>query len=49
MEDVGILFGHLAFFTSIWCIVLPFGMYMLWLVGIFFQFWCVVPRKIWQP
>jgi hypothetical protein len=22
---------------------------MLWLLGIFFQFWFIVPGKIWQP
>jgi hypothetical protein len=33
--------GHLAYFTSIW--------YIFWPFGIFFPFWYVVPRKIWQP
>jgi membrane protease YdiL (CAAX protease family) len=23
--------------------------YILWLFGLFFPFWYVVPRKIWQP
>jgi hypothetical protein len=49
MEDVGILhicpfglfYGYFAYFVAIW--------YILWLFGIFFSFWYVVPRKIWQP
>jgi hypothetical protein len=41
MEDVSIFYGHLAYFTAIW--------YILWPFGIFFPFWYVVQRKIWQP
>jgi hypothetical protein len=41
MEDVGIFHGHLVNFTAIW--------YILWTFGIFFTFWYLVPRKIWQP
>jgi hypothetical protein len=37
----GIFYGHLVYFVAIWCILLLFG--------IFFPFWYVVPRKIWQP
>jgi hypothetical protein len=41
MEHVGIFYGYLVYFVFIW--------YILWLFGIFFPFWYVVPRKIWQP
>jgi hypothetical protein len=49
MEDVGIFHehlvyvfdGHLVHYMTIW--------YILWPFGIFFPFWYVVPRKIWQP
>jgi hypothetical protein len=41
MEDVGIFYGHLVYFTVIW--------YILWYFGIFFPFWYVAPRKIWHP
>jgi hypothetical protein len=34
-------YAHLVYFVAIWNI--------LWLSGTFFQFWYVVPRKIWQP
>jgi hypothetical protein len=40
-EDVGTLYGHLVYFTAIWYIIWPFG--------IFFMCWYFVPRKIWQP
>jgi hypothetical protein len=39
-EDVGIFYGHLVYFAAIWYILQPFG--------IFFPFWLVAPRKIWQ-
>jgi hypothetical protein len=46
MEDVGIFYEHLVYFT-VFC-------YILWTFGIvrflyFFPFWYFVPRKIWQP
>jgi hypothetical protein len=41
MEDAGIFYSHLVYFTAIW--------YILWLFGISFPFWYVVPRQIWQP
>jgi hypothetical protein len=48
MEEVGIFYIHLVYFT-IFC-------YILWTFGIvcdnlvyFPPFWCVIPRKIWQP
>jgi hypothetical protein len=39
---------------AIWYILQPFGKFCghlvyLWLFGIFFPFWYVLPRKIWQP
>jgi hypothetical protein len=37
----GILCGYLVYFVVIWSI--------LWLFGVFFPFWYLVPRKIWQP
>jgi hypothetical protein len=47
MEDVGIFYRHLVYFT-VFC-------YILWTLGIvrgnlvyFFSFWYFVPRKIWQ-
>jgi hypothetical protein len=41
MEDVGKFNILVVYLTAIW--------YILWLFGIFFPFWCVVTRKIWQP
>jgi hypothetical protein len=41
MKDVGIFCGQLVYFVAIW--------YILWLFGIFSQFWYDVHRKIWQP
>jgi hypothetical protein len=31
----------LVYFVTIW--------YILWSFGIFFPFWYIVPRQIWQP
>jgi hypothetical protein len=44
----------LAYFSVIWSISLPFGIFyvnleMLWLFGMFLPFWYVLQRKIWQP
>jgi hypothetical protein len=43
-------------FKAIWSISLPFDIFYVWslgifcgLFGIFFPFWYVAPRKIWQP
>jgi hypothetical protein len=41
MEDVGIFYGHLFNFPSIWQMFPRFGT--------FYTFWYVVPRKIWHP
>jgi hypothetical protein len=27
IEDVGIFYGHLVYFTAIWCISKPFGIF----------------------
>jgi hypothetical protein len=45
MEDVGTFYVHWVYFTAIGFIIL----WIFWSFGIFFPFWCVVPRKIWQP
>jgi hypothetical protein len=45
---VDVIYGHLVYFTAICYTLWPFGI-ILWFFGIFFQFWYVVPRKIWQP
>jgi hypothetical protein len=37
----GLFYIHFVYFVAIW--------YILWLFGIFFLFWYVVQRKIWQP
>jgi hypothetical protein len=31
----------LLYYVALW--------YILWLFGIFFPFWTIVPRQIWQP
>jgi hypothetical protein len=49
MEHVGIFYGHFVYFTAIWYTLWPYVTYILWLFGIFFPFWYVSPRKIWQP
>jgi hypothetical protein len=39
-------------FSAVWSVLQPFVMFCghsVWLFGIFFLFWYVVPRKIWQP
>jgi hypothetical protein len=41
MENVGIFYGHLEYFTIIGC--------NLWSFGNVFVFWYIVARKIWQP
>jgi hypothetical protein len=48
MENVGIFYVHLVYFTAIGNILWPFGMFCDHLVY-FPLFWYVVPRKIWQP
>jgi hypothetical protein len=50
MEDVGTFYCHLVYFAAFgtFCVHLV-HIGMSWLFGIFFPFWYVVPRKIWQP
>jgi hypothetical protein len=47
IKDVGKIYGHLVYFTDISYIFGPFGT-KCGHFGIFFTFWYVVPRKIWQ-
>jgi hypothetical protein len=48
MEDVGIFYGPLVYFTAIWCFRWTFGIFRGNLVY-FPPFWYVVTRKSWQP
>jgi hypothetical protein len=48
MEDAGMFYGHLVYFTAFCHILLTFGIVCGNLVYVF-PFWCYVPRKIWQP
>jgi hypothetical protein len=43
MEDVGIFYGHLVYFTYGHLVNFMAIGYILWLFGIFFPFWSVVP------
>jgi hypothetical protein len=47
MENVGIFYDHLEYFTAIWSNIWPFGIVR----GHFYLFWYVWSRsrKIWQP
>jgi hypothetical protein len=48
MEDVGILYEHLVYFTVFCYILCTFGTVCGNLVY-FSPFWCFATRKIWQP
>jgi hypothetical protein len=48
MEDDGIFYGHLVYFTVFCCILWTFGKVRGNLIY-FFPFWYFVTRKIWQP
>jgi hypothetical protein len=48
MENLGIFYDHLVYFTAIGNIFWPFGIYSGNLVY-FSLFWYFGPRKIWQP
>jgi hypothetical protein len=48
MENVGIFYVNLVYFTAIGNIFWTFGIFCDNLVY-FPPFWYVVPRKIWQP
>jgi hypothetical protein len=48
MENLGIFYDHLVYFTAIGNILLPFGIFSgNWVY--FFPSWYFGPRKIWQP
>jgi hypothetical protein len=47
IEYVGIFYGHLVYFTTLWYILWPFGIFYGHLVYIS-PLWYVLPRKIWQ-
>jgi hypothetical protein len=49
MEDDGIFYEKLVYFTAIWYTYFIAFWYVLWQFGIFFPLWYVVPRKSWQP
>jgi hypothetical protein len=50
MEDVGIFYDIWSIFMAIMYIVWPFGKkYFVLILYIYFPFWYVAPRKIWQP
>jgi hypothetical protein len=48
MEDVGIFYVHLVYFSAICNILWPLGIFTGHL-AYFFPFWYVVASKIWQP
>jgi hypothetical protein len=48
MENLGIFYDHLVYFTAIGNILWPFGILCGHLVY-FSPFLCFVPSKIWQP
>jgi hypothetical protein len=46
VEDVGLFYGHLVYFTAIWHLVYFMAIWV-YLVQ-FFTLWYYVTRKIWQ-
>jgi hypothetical protein len=48
MENRGLFYDHLVYFTDIGNILWPFGIFYGHLVY-FSPFWYFVPWKIWQP
>jgi hypothetical protein len=48
MENTGIFYEHLAYFTAIGNILWSFGIFCGHLIY-FSPFWYLVPRKFWQP
>jgi hypothetical protein len=48
MKNVGIFYGRLVQFMTIWYKIWPFGIACSQLVY-FFPFWYVWTKKIWQP
>jgi hypothetical protein len=49
MSDVGIFYDHFVYFSAKWHILWRFGTFGGGHLYIFFRFWYIVPRKIWQP
>jgi hypothetical protein len=56
MEDVGIFYGHLVYFMTIWSSLRPFHLFNGHFVYVFCgnlvyisPFWYIAPSKIWQP
>jgi hypothetical protein len=45
MENVGIFYDHLEYFTALWYNLWPFGIGSLWSFSIFFPFWYVWTKK----
>jgi hypothetical protein len=39
IEDFGIFYCHLVYFTTIW--------YILWTFGTFYGFWCIFTVLVW--
>jgi hypothetical protein len=48
MENLGIFYDHLVYFTAIVNVLWPFGILCGHLVYLY-PFWYFVLRKIWQP
>jgi hypothetical protein len=48
MENFGIFSPPFGIFFSYMILVMAIG-YILWSFGVFFLFWYIVPRSIWQP
>jgi hypothetical protein len=48
MENLGIFYDHMVYFTAIRNILRPFGIFYDHLLYIS-PFWYFVPKKIWQP
>jgi hypothetical protein len=47
-QNFGIFMNIWVYFTALWYTYIVVIWYILWLFGIFFAFWYVVARKIWQ-
>jgi hypothetical protein len=48
MENAGKFYGHLEYFTVIWCILWPCGNAAV-ICYYFPSFWFIVFKTIWQP
>jgi hypothetical protein len=47
--DVALFMFYAMNFMANWKVLRPFGIFCGQLPSIFFPFWYVMPRKIWQP